>query len=63
MKRAIYTLKLWAPNHWKKKCNLIYFKNYIKGRERTIKDILMDQKCVSGLGNIYVNEIAFFKRY
>ena len=25
-----------------------------------IKDILMDQKFVSGLGNIYVNEILFF---
>ena len=37
-----------------------YFKNYIIGRERTIKDLLMDQKFLSGLGNIYVNEILFF---
>ena len=29
-------------------------------KERTIKDILMDQKFISGLGNIYVNEILFF---
>ena len=35
-------------------------KNFIKGRERTIKDLLMDQKVISGLGNIYVNEILFF---
>ncbi len=52
-------LKILGPEPLEKKCNLIYFKNYIKGRERTIKDILMDQKCVSGLGNIYVNEILF----
>ena len=25
-----------------------------------IKDILMDQKFISGLGNIYVNEILFW---
>ena len=37
-----------------------YFKDYIKGRSRIIKDILMDQKFVSGLGNIYVNEILFY---
>ena len=36
-----------------------YFKNYINRRERSIKDLLMDQKFVSGLGNIYVNEILF----
>ena len=36
-----------------------YFKNYLINRNRTIKDILMDQKFVSGLGNIYVNEILF----
>ena len=29
------------------------------GKERTIKDLLMDQKFISGLGNIYVNEILF----
>ena len=40
--------------------NFDYFKKYILNRKRTIKDILMDQKFVSGLGNIYVNEILFF---
>ena len=42
-----------------KKYNPNYLRKYISGRKRTIKDILMDQKCVSGLGNIYVNEILF----
>ena len=37
-----------------------YFKNYLINRNRTIKNILMDQKFLSGLGNIYVNEILFF---
>ena len=41
------------------KFNFSYFKKNILNRDRTIKDILMDQKFVSGLGNIYVNEILF----
>ena len=29
-------------------------------KERNIKNLLMDQKFIAGLGNIYVNEILFF---
>ena len=53
-------LKYLGPEPLSSKFNIEYFKNYIKGKERTIKNILMDQKFVSGLGNIYVNEILFF---
>ena len=49
-----------GPEPLSTKFNMEYFKNYIIGRERTIKDLLMDQKFLSGLGNIYVNEILFF---
>ena len=42
--------------------NLRYFKDYIHQRKRLVKDLLMDQKFVSGLGNIYVNEILFFSK-
>ena len=49
-----------GPEPLSAKFNMKYFKNYIIGRERTIKDLLMDQKFLSGLGNIYVNEILFF---
>ncbi len=53
-------LKILGPEPLDKNYNLRYFKNYLIGRKRTIKDLLMDQKFVSGLGNIYVNEILFF---
>ena len=53
-------LKHLGPEPLSVKFNMKYFKNYIKGKERTIKDLLMDQKFISGLGNIYVNEILFF---
>ena len=52
-------LKLLGPEPLKKKFNSNYFKGYIIGKNRNIKDLLMDQKFVSGLGNIYVNEILF----
>ena len=53
-------LKNLGPEPLSTKFNMEYFKNYIMGKERTIKDLLMDQKFISGLGNIYVNEILFF---
>ena len=53
-------LKNLGPEPLSAKFNIEYFKNYINGKKRTIKDLLMDQKFVSGLGNIYVNEILFF---
>ena len=53
-------LKNLGPEPLNNNFNFFYFKNYIARRKRTTKDLLMDQKFVSGLGNIYVNEILFF---
>jgi len=53
-------LKFLGPEPLSNKFNIRYFKSYIKGKERNIKNVLMDQKFISGLGNIYVNEILFF---
>ena len=53
-------LKHLGPEPLSTEFSVEYFKNFIKGRQRTIKDLLMDQKFISGLGNIYVNEILFF---
>ena len=39
--------------------NARYFKNFIQNKKRKIKNLLMDQTFVSGLGNIYVNETLF----
>ena len=39
--------------------NLSYFKKFILNKKKKIKDLLMDQKFVSGLGNIYCNEVLF----
>ncbi len=55
-------LNLLGPEPLDNKFNLIYFKKYLVGRKRNIKDLLMDQKFVSGIGNIYANEILFLSR-
>ena len=57
--KKIKHLKNLGPEPFDKNLNLNYLRKYILGRKRTIKDILMDQKCIAGLGNIYVNEILF----
>ena len=55
-----FHLKHLGPEPLSIKFNTGYFKNYVIRKKRNIKNILMDQKFVSGLGNIYVNEILFF---
>jgi len=51
-----------GPEPFDQKFNLKYFLKFIKGKERTIKDLLIDQKFVSGIGNIYANEILFLSK-
>jgi len=45
-----------------KKFNIKYFEKYTKNKKKNIKNLLMDQTFVSGLGNIYVNEVLFMSR-
>ena len=55
-------LKKLGPEPLSKKFNVKYFKIKIHKKNRKIKDILMDQKFIAGLGNIYVNEILFLSK-
>ena len=52
-------LQILGPEPLNKFFNFKYFKDHLIGKKRKIKDLLMDQKFISGLGNIYVNEILF----
>ena len=45
-----------------KNLNFSYFKKIIQNRKKNIKNLLMDQTFISGLGNIYVNEVLFMSR-
>ena len=48
-----------GPEPFDDEFNLDYFQKFIKNKKRSIKDLLIDQKFVSGIGNIYANEILF----
>ena len=52
-------LKFLGPEPLTKKFNSNYVIKYIINKKKKIKDLLMDQKFVAGLGNIYCNEILF----
>ncbi len=45
-----------------KKFNFEYLRNKFKNREKNIKNILLDQKLISGIGNIYASEILFYSK-
>ena len=51
-----------GPEPFDDKFNLDYFKKFIEGKKRSIKDLLIDQKFVSGIGNIYASEILFLSK-
>ena len=51
-----------GPEPFSKKFNLTYVFNFFKGRNKDIKSILLDQKFMSGIGNIYASEILFLSK-
>ena len=55
-------LKKLGLEPFSKKFNIKYFKTFIQKRKKNIKNLLMDQTFISGLGNIYVNEALFMSR-
>ena len=42
--------------------NIKYFKKFIINKKKNVKNLLMDQTFVSGLGNIYSNEVLFMSK-
>ena len=48
-----------GPEAISEEFNKTYLSKILKNRTKNIKNLLLDQKLVSGLGNIYVNEILF----
>ena len=49
-----------GPEVLSKKFNFKYLKKNLINKKKNIKNILLDQKFVSGIGNIYSNEILFY---
>ena len=55
-------LKKLGPEPLSLSFNINYVKKYLKKRNKNIKNLLMDQTFVCGLGNIYVNEALFLSK-
>ena len=61
LKEIIYLKKL-GPEPFSVLFCIKYFQKFIKNRKKNIKNLLMDQTFVSGLGNIYANEALFLSK-
>jgi len=48
-----------GPEPFHSKFDLNYILSFFKGKKKKIKNFLLDQKFVSGIGNIYASEILF----
>ena len=51
-----------GPEPFNQNFNLTYINKYFKGKNKDIKNFLLDQKFVSGIGNIYASEILFLSK-
>ena len=61
LKEITYLKKL-GPEPFSVLFCIKYFQGFIKNRKKNIKNLLMDQTFVSGLGNIYANEALFLSK-
>ena len=51
-----------GPEPFQSNFNLDYLFSFFKGKKRNIKNFLLDQKFISGIGNIYASEILFLSK-
>ncbi len=51
-----------GPEPFDKNFNLEYVYNYFSKKKKDIKSFLLDQKFISGIGNIYASEILFLSK-
>ena len=61
-KKLIDRFELYGPEPFDINFNLKYVTNYFKDKKKDIKNYLLDQKFVSGIGNIYASEILYLSK-
>ena len=54
--------KNFGPEPFNKKFNSKYLINHFKKKDKSIKNFLLDQNFVSGIGNIYASEILYLSK-
>ena len=53
------TFSVLGPEPWADEFNVDYVVEFLKGKKISIKSMLLSQKVVAGLGNIYADEVLF----
>ena len=61
-KELIKYFERFGPEATSSKFNFKYIKHKFKNKKKNIKNTLLDQNFVSGIGNIYANEILFYSK-
>jgi formamidopyrimidine-DNA glycosylase len=61
-KKLIERFSHLGPEPFSKSFNIRYLLNKFSNKKKNIKNFLLDQKFVSGIGNIYANEILFLSK-
>jgi len=56
---STHTFSVLGPEPWADEFNVDNVMAFIKGKKMPIKSMLLSQKVVAGLGNIYVDEVLF----
>ena len=51
-----------GPEPFNSKFNVEYISSFFRGKKKNIKNFLIDQNFVSGIGNIYASEILFLSK-
>jgi formamidopyrimidine-DNA glycosylase len=59
---ALAELKALGPEPFSREFNADYFASKARGKKVAIKNLLMDQRIVAGVGNIYASEILFIAK-
>ena len=59
LKKLKKRFNFYGPEPFNKKFNKNYVYNFFRRKDKNIKNFLLDQLFVSGIGNIYANEILF----
>ena len=58
-KELLKKFEKFGPEPFSKNFNINYVKTYFRNKKKNIKNFLLDQNFVSGIGNIYASEILF----
>ena len=61
-KKLNFFFRNYGPEPFENSFNFNYLEKYLINKNKNIKNLLLDQKFISGIGNIYASEILFYSK-